>query len=162
MPQERPDTDWEAWLKLAQNSSFSFLYTEPDLYEEEVAKTLDDTFRPDDSPPMPELTFDGLDKLAKVAPSMVPTLLECTPVDFMELPLEHFQKLCDKQGYGKVISSLTYVQNITSRNDPLIVQRVLGLKAALKESRTTPAAESRNTPSSQSAGEDASENPVAS
>lgn len=73
-----------------------------------------------------------LAKYTQAAPSSIPKLLECTPIEFMSIPIEHFKSMCEKHTYTKVISSLTYIQNITSQHNQDVINRVLAIKEAIK------------------------------
>ena len=141
---------WDAIKRMSERSSLSFLSDEPDLYEEDASKALDSILQVDKKADIHVNDIaKAVEKYAKLVPTMVPAMLECSPAEFMEFPVEHFNKLCEKHTYGKVINSLTYVQNIASRDSATIKERVAELKAALKvlkEQRTSHSTENRSIP----------------
>lgn len=87
-----------------------------------------------DSPTISPNLAAIIEKYSVPTPTSVPKLLECTPIEFMKKPLEHFKVIRDKYGYSKVISSLTYVQNITSQNEETVIKRCTDIKDFIKVS----------------------------
>lgn len=75
---------------------------------------------------------EAMSKFSVAMPTSVPKLLECTPMEFMNKPLAHFKLMCEKHSHAKVISSLTYIQNITSQHNPDVLKRVNEVKDFIK------------------------------
>lgn len=138
------------------------MVSKKDEKDEELAKLLDEVLLPDNGLTEQTCNWSSIERFAKVVPLRVPPLLECTPTEFMELPPEHFTQLCEKHTYSKVVSSLTYIQNIAGHGDQTVIERVESLKAALKAHKTSPAPESHSTPSLPIEDAPSSENPASS
>lgn len=114
-------------------------------YEEQVNADLTNVFEAE----LPVLELENaisekLKSMAVPTPTLVPQILECNQTEFMSLPDDHFCGLVIKHNYGKIVSALTYVQNISSKNEPKVLERVHQLKAALRNHKTNGAGQNHN------------------
>jgi len=128
-------------------------------FDEELIERIDEAMVSKDS--NVGLDFSRLDDKVGPAPLRVPKFFKLTPMEFMQTSVEYFNVLCESEGYPRVVSGLTYIQNIASNGNEEIKEKVKNLKAGLKELHTIGDLDGHNKYFSPPAHVDDVENPEA-